>query len=63
MIVELICFLIVGIACFVIMLRIGILYRLLPDSLAPKILAEMDSLKVSAPSLKSTSDRNSSLSK
>ena len=63
MIVELIYFLIIGIACFVIMLRIGVLYRLLPKSLASKILAELDSLKVSAPNLKSTSDPNSSVSK
>ena len=56
-------YVLVGIASIVIMWRIGIIYRLLPKSLAPKILAELDSLKVSAPNLKSTSDTSHSISK
>ena len=46
-----------------VMLRLGFLRRLLPKSLARKILAKLDSLKVSAPNLKSTSDGSNSVSR
>ncbi len=62
MIGEIIYFLFAFIACIAFMARIGLLYRLLPKSLAQKILAELSSLKVSAPNLKSTSDGNTSAS-
>ena len=63
MIGEIIYFLFAFIACIAFMARIGFLYRLLPKSLAQKILAELSSsLKVSAPNLKSTSDSNYSTS-
>jgi len=62
MIGEIIYFLFVFIACIAFMARIGFLYRLLPKSLAQKILAELSSLKVSTPNLKSTSNSNNSTS-
>ena len=51
------------IACIAVMVRFGFLRRLLPKSLVQKIYAELDSLKVSAPNLKSTSDSNNSASR
>jgi hypothetical protein len=50
------------ITCIVFMVRFGFLRRLLPKSLAEKILVKLDSLKVSTPNLKSTSDSNNSTS-
>ena len=63
MIGEIIYFLVVFIACIAFMTRFGFLYRLLPKSLAQKITAELSSLKVSAPNLKSTSNSNNSTSR
>jgi len=63
MIGEIIYLLFVFIGCIAFMARIGLLYRLLPKSLAQKILAELSSLKVSAPNLKSTSDSSNSVSR
>jgi hypothetical protein len=51
---------IVGIA---LMLRFGFLLRLLPKTVVHKIRAELSSLKVSAPNLKSTSDSSNSVSR
>ena len=44
----------------VFMVRTRLYHRLLKNSLAKKIRAELSSLKVSAPNLKSTSDSNDS---
>ena len=63
MIAELIYYLFVFIACIAFMVRIGLFYKLLPKSLVQKIRAELSSLKVSAPNLKSTSDSNNSRSR
>ncbi len=63
MIAELIYYLFVFIACIAFMVRFRLFYRLLPKSLAQKILAELSSLKVSTPNLKSTSDSNTSVSR
>ena len=63
MISEIIYLLFVLIGCIAFMARIGFLYRILPKSLAQKILAELSSLKVSAPNLKSTSDSSNSVSR
>jgi len=60
MISEIIYLLLVFIASIAYMARFGFLRRLLPKSLAEKILAKIDSLKVSAPNLKSTSDSSNS---
>jgi len=60
MIAELICGLLVIIAF---MVRIHLYHRLLRKSLAKKIRAELSSLNVSAPNLKSTSDSNNSTSR
>ena len=62
MIGEILYLFIVFIASIAFMARIGFLYRLLPKSLVQKIRAELSSLKVSAPNLKSTSDSNDSTS-
>jgi hypothetical protein len=43
------------------MLRFGFLFRLLPKTVVQKIRAELSSLKVSAPNLKSTSDSSNSV--
>jgi hypothetical protein len=63
MIGEILYILFVVIACIACMVRFGLLRRLLPKSLAQKILAELSSLKVSAPNLKSTSDSSNSVSR
>jgi len=63
MIGEIIYFLVVFIACIAFMARFGFLCRLLPKSLAQKIIAELSSLKISAPTLKSTSDSSNSVSR
>ena len=55
--------LMVFIASIVFMWRFGFLQRLLPKSLVQKIYAELSSLKVSAPNLKSTSDSTNSTSR
>ena len=62
MISEILYLLLVFISCFAFMVRFGFLRMLFPKSLTQKILAELDSLKVSAPNLNSTSDSNSSAS-
>ena len=62
MLAEIVYYLYVFIACIVFMWRLGFLQRLLPKSLAQKIYAELSSLKVSAPNLKSTSDSSNSTS-
>ena len=62
MISEILYLLFVFIACIAYMARLGFLRRLLPKFLVQKILAELSSLKVSAPNLKSTSDSNDSTS-
>jgi len=51
------------ITCIAYMRRFRFIRRLLPKSLAQKILAKLESLKVSAPNLKSTSDSNNSASR
>jgi len=56
MIVELIYYLCVFIAWIAFMVRVRLFYKILPKSLVKKIRAELSSLKVSAPNLKSTSD-------
>jgi len=53
----------VFIASIAFMWRIGLLYKLLPQTLVKKIRAELSSLKVSAPNLKSTTDSNNSTSR
>ena len=63
MIAEIIYYLCVFVGCIAFMVRIGLFYKLLPKSLVQKIRAELSSLKVSAPNLKSTSDSNSSTSR
>ena len=63
MISEILYLLIVFLASIAFTWRYGFLQRLLPKSLAQKIYAELDSLKVSAPNLKSTSDSNGSTSR
>lgn len=62
MISEVLYLLVVFIACIAFMARVGLFYRLLPKSLVQKVRAELSSLKVSAPNLKSTSDSNDSTS-
>jgi len=47
----------------VFMVRTRLYHRLLKNSLANKIRAELSSLKTSAPNLKSTSDSNNSTSR
>ncbi len=63
MINEILYLLISIISSIVLMARLGFLRRLLPKSIARKILAKLDSLKVSAPNLKSTSDSSNSVSR
>jgi len=63
MIAEIIYYLYVFIASIVFMWRVGLLYKLLPQTLVQKIRAELSSLKVSAPNLKSTSDSSDSASR
>ena len=63
MIGEILYLLLVFIASIAFMWRVGFFYRFLPKfELVQKILAELSSLKVSAPNLKSTSDSNNSTS-
>jgi len=62
MIGEILYLFVVFIASIAFMWRVGLLYKLLPKSLVQKIRAELSSLKVSAPNLKSTSDSNDSTS-
>jgi len=63
MIAELIYYLFVFIACIAVMIRFRLFYKILPKSLVKKIRAELSSLKVSAPNLKSTSDSANSTSR
>ncbi len=63
MIGEILYLLLVFIASIAFMWRFGFLQRLLPKSLVQKIYAELSSLKVSAPNLKSTSDSNNPVSR
>ena len=63
MISEMLYLLLVVIASVAVMWRVGLLQRLLPKSLVQKIYAELSSLKVSAPNLKSTYDSGDSVSR
>jgi len=63
MISEVLYLLMVFIASIAVMWRVGLLQRLLPKSLVQKIYAELSSLKVSAPNLKSTCDSTNSASR
>ena len=63
MISEILYLLLVFIASIAVMWRIGLLQRILPKSVVQKIYADLSSLKVSAPNLKSTSDGNNSMSR
>jgi len=63
MIGEMLYILLVFIVSIAFMWRFGLLQRLLPKSLVQKIYAELTSLKVSAPNLKSTSDSGNSVSR
>ena len=51
------------IAGIVVMVRFGFFQKFLSKVLGEKILAELSSLKVSAPNLKSTSDSSNSTSR
>ena len=51
------------IAGIAVMVRFGFFHRFLSKVLGEKILAELSSLKVSAPNLKSTSDSSNSTSR
>jgi hypothetical protein len=62
MINEILYLLFVFIASIAYMVRFGFFHRLLSKVLGEKILAEVSSLKVSAPNLKSTSDSSNSAS-
>ena len=62
MIGEMLYLFIVFIASIAFVWRVGLLYGLLQKSLVQKIRAELSTLKVSAPNLKSTSDSNDSTS-
>ncbi len=63
MISEILYLLLVFIASIAVMWRVGLLQRILPKSVVQKIYAELSSLKVSAPNLKSTSDSNTAVSR
>jgi len=63
MIGEILYLLLVFFASIAFMWRFGFLHGLLPKSLVQKIYAELASLKVSAPNLKSTSDSSNSVSR
>ena len=63
MIGEILYLLLVFIASVAFMWRFGFLQRFLPESLVQKIYAELSSLKVSAPNLKSTCDSSNSVSR
>jgi hypothetical protein len=63
MIVEILCLLLVFIAGIAFFARCGFFHKFLPKSLIQKIYAELSSLKVSAPNLKSTSDSNNSVAR
>ncbi len=63
MISETLYLLFVFIAGIAVMVRFGFMRRFLSKVLGEKILAELSSLKVSAPNLKSTSDSNNSTSR
>jgi len=63
MISETLYLLLVFIASVAVMWRVGLLQRFLPKSVVQKIYAELSSLKVSAPNLKSTSDSSNSVSR
>jgi len=60
---EILYLVVIPIAAIAFMWRVGLLYKLLPSTLVQKIRAELSSLKVSAPNLKSTSDSNNSTSR
>jgi len=62
MISEILYLLFVFIAGIALMVRFGFFRGFLSKVLGEKILAELSSLKVSAPNLKSTSDSNNSAS-
>ena len=63
MISEILYLLLVVIAFVAVMWRVGLLQRIMPKSLVQEIYAELTSLKVSAPNLKSTSDSSNSVSR
>ncbi len=63
MISETLYLLFVFIAGIAVMVRFGFMRRFLSKVLGEKILAELSSLKVSAPNLKSTSDSKNSTSR
>ena len=60
---EILYLVVIPIAAIAFMWRVGLLYKLLPPTLVQKIRAELSSLKVSAPNLKSTSDSTNSTSR
>ena len=60
---EILYLVVIPIAAIAFMWRVGLLYKLLPSTLVQKIRAELSSLKVSAPNLKSTSDSNTAVSR
>jgi len=59
---EILHLVVIPIAAIVFMWRVGLLCKLLPQTLVQKIRAELSSLKVSAPNLKSTTDSSNSAS-
>jgi len=59
---EILYLVVIPIAAIVFMWRVGLLYKLFPQTLVQKIRAELSTLKVSAPNLKSTTDSNNSAS-
>ena len=63
MISEILYLLFVFIAVIAVMVRFGFFQKLLSKVLGQKILAELSSLKISTPNLKSTSDSTNSTSR